>query len=140
MKPLFLPVSFHREATRVPSLFWNVSILPNVKSSIFDRKTPIHSIKASRPTTSTPPEVMTKSSATKRAAACGSFACQTSRQKLSTISTALLSGIFYLLEFGLGVPFSGDAGLMGETSLRDDHKYDVRSLLSIIQTHKVNGI
>src|ERR1700716_1652951 len=88
MRPLLRPVTRQREATRLPSWFWNVSTTWNSKWRTLAWKSFTQALNASRPTMSRPPEVTTKSSCTRRSMASGFCGCfHTSRQKFSTIAT-----------------------------------------------------
>src|SRR5262245_57243711 len=101
MSPLLRPVTRQRDATRLPSWFWKVSTTWNSKSRTLAWNSFTQALNGSRPTMSRPPEVMTKSSCTRRSMASGFCGCfHTSRQKFSTIAT-LSCGMAHLLSFRL---------------------------------------
>src|SRR5690349_1891109 len=64
-------------------------MMSNSRSAILDWKSITHCLNLGRETKSTPPDVSTKSSATRRSIALGVCGCcHTSRQKFSTAATA----------------------------------------------------
>src|SRR5262245_17901473 len=83
--PLFLPVTRQRDATRLPSSFWNVSMTSNLKSATCSKNSFTHSLNLSFETISMPPVVMMKSSTTNLSIASGLRAFQTAGQQSSTI-------------------------------------------------------
>src|SRR5882757_4164095 len=86
-KPLLRPVITQREATRLPSAFWNDSATCTCSPLMRSRSAVTHFLNSARPIVSTPPLVMMKSSVTNRSTASGEWAFQTSSQKRCTIWT-----------------------------------------------------
>ena len=84
--PLLVPVSTHRDVTRVPSSVWKVSTVSTCRSLTRSRNCFTQFLMLSLPEISWPPASMTTSSDTNRSTASGSCAFQTSSQKALTIS------------------------------------------------------
>src|SRR6185369_1114022 len=84
--PLLVPVSTHRDVTRVPSSFWNVSMASTRRTLTWSTNSPIQLLTFSLPEIAWPPASTTMSSARNRSAASGSCAFQTSSQNAVTSS------------------------------------------------------